>query len=1285
MAFNQINRVRQAFLQLNLFKKPSSTEQTLFGEQIATRIYICALAVSLISITIITALMIRTIEKTESKPTYIRFLQLASRHPDTLNCPCSKYAISYQTFVSTRVQFHQVCSSQFVEQLWFDMIFTNEYISIESADDFRVTLSFFWQTIAGLCNASRNAWNDAVSSFNSSRLLSRSTFNEETVRIQVETTFKNLIRISQTTMTRNLLAIRRTTSGNKIVSGLQTNFYFYLRSSGSIQAAPRIFNDDCSCLNIEGCPRPATFNDSDGNLITIPGMITDCLVVDATLASTLECYYNQTCVALLHPSLPRNIQPLSNNSFKHSSSNSTIQTLLNELMIEERISNVHFNLYYSECNPQYCSYSYTRRWHMSFIFTTIIGIFGGLSFGIRLLAPFVAKIVLRRRNRVLPTTNVSQTSTSRPHQFHIIWAHIRGLPQQIRQKLVSLNIFETSTPRTLNNIHQERLYTRIFIILLIISSISTGLYLFFDEQNHLITISHPSLATYEQLYNDRSTKLQCPCSQISIPYKEFLNVTFILHQVCSSDLVSSEWLKYLTLLNPTVLPDTELGLDDTRDFRTIGASYFQILSTFCSMVEANIADAQRVFGDTQFINDRVLSRSIFLQKTQTIIDSFINTTCNNFASTVDWIDIAFKTSLFWNGANVIFDIRATTDNQLNITFPTYTLYSTFSETELIAFGTCSCVIIDEGCYLLPLLYSNASYLDQFPSTLFIEVIKIGCTPVLGFQISKIQWWYDAIYFEQIRQTYSFVINSQSSPNIKPLNTSIFSRFGDVTADDLIREMFLETAIGNNTSFDKFYTECAPVSCTYSNIQRRNLFASFLLLIAVCNGLNKILRLLIPLFGKLFLSCIDLWKGGHRRHAISTCDCVKHLLIRTYQSIKGLNLFTIEPTDNRSIHQQLVYTRIYLVIYLTSLSILLFYTAIVERSITKTYSVSSIMDYKQLLTDLQTDDVNCPCTRISIPYGDFVSELRVNRFHEACETNTIDKILSSGLPAAAIPVFTNGRNFELWQQFFIESIKLLCSLAVDIVDNSIRIFLTSTMLTNQLQSLTEFINEVNYTIDQFQQRTPIIFAQTLDLIRLNAQGNTLSAAFSSNWDLMKAGEDIESNNSFITIPIIHHDIEQNTSCSCSTLRTCKIPAEITKLANLTLIVEGLVFGCHLLETVLLSTLSCFYSPTCIHNVREALGAVSAGFNTSTHLHNSSTRFNVNDTIETMAYQMFIESWTNTTSYERFYNSCSPNYCTYIYRYRFDALEMLTTFLGVFPGLSSAIRFTVPYLVRIFQKI
>ncbi|CAF1545437.1 unnamed protein product [Adineta steineri] len=132
----------------------------------------------------------------------------------------------------------------------------------------------------------------------------------------------------------------------------------------------------------------------------------------------------------------------------------------------------------------------------------------------------------------------------------------------------------------------------------------------------------------------------------------------------------------------------------------------------------------------------------------------------------------------------------------------------------------------------------------------------------------------------------------------------------------------------------------------------------------------------------------------------------------------------------------------------------------------------------------------------------------------------------------------------------------------------------------------------------------------------------------------------------------------------------------------MIIDGMVFGCYLLETVLLSSLSCFYSETCISNFRYILGAIPFPVQA---LNDSLTRFSVNDTIETMAYQMFIESWASNVSYEKFYNSCSPNYCMYTYYYRFDMLQLLTTFLSVFAGLSLGIRFVVPYIVKIFQKI
>jgi hypothetical protein len=420
MVCNLGSRLKKLFLELNLFKKSSSDEQTLPKERLATRIYVCLLVGILVIIAIVAAFILRAVEKTKYAPSHTTFSQLARKYPKTLHCPCSKSGITYNTFASATVNFHQVCSSEFIQQTWIDSMFTNENISMQSIDDFRVTLGFFWQTIAGICVAGKKSWDDCIASFGAARILSPSAVAEEIVRSQVQASLNSQIALSQATLTRTLLAIRRMTSGNQMVSALQTNFYLRFPPEdfgplSSPKMSPRMFNN-CSCLSVKGCSRPATSNGSDGHLVTIPGMIMDCLIVDATLASTLQCYYNQTCLSLLHQLLPTDIQVMSNRSNKHFSIHSTIQMLSDKMMIDEITSNTRFDLYYYQCNPAYCSYSYTRRFDVLFIFTTIIGIFGGLSFVIRLIAPFIAAAILRRKNRAVPPVNLPHVMSLRQNR-----------------------------------------------------------------------------------------------------------------------------------------------------------------------------------------------------------------------------------------------------------------------------------------------------------------------------------------------------------------------------------------------------------------------------------------------------------------------------------------------------------------------------------------------------------------------------------------------------------------------------------------------------------------------------------------------------------------------------------------------------------------------------------------------------------------------------------------------------------------------------------------------------
>ncbi|CAF1517587.1 unnamed protein product, partial [Adineta steineri] len=772
MIRNLVNGIWKKFLELNLYKKHSSDEHTLEKELLATRIYLIALIVCLFVITITVALIVRPVDKIEYKPSHEKFSQLIRKYPNTLHCPCSKSSTNYEKFVTTNVSFHQVCSSEFIQQTWIDKLFTNENISMESIHDARITLSFFWQTIAGLCIASNKSWNDVLANFGVTSFITPTAVAEQVIRVQAENTLQNQIDLSRTISARNLLTFQRIARGNQVVSALQTNFYLryppaYLNPLGYLKVTAQTFGN-CTCLNIEGCPRSATFNDSYGHLVNVPGMIVDCLIVDGALASTLECYYNQSCISILHGQLSMNIQPLSNTSNKNFSMYSTVQLIFNKSMIDETITEIRFDKYFSECNCPFCSYSYRRRFDIFFIFTAVTGSIGILPLIIRHIASFVATKILRRKNRILLMENGLTVTTVEHSRKQRIQLRIRLLLNKLWQAIISLNLFEKQTHRTPTNIYREQLLTRFFIFFIVILSIAAGVYTIVIKQNQVITKLNPSLDTYEQLYKDYPTTLYCPCSDISIPNKVFLNVTFILHQVCSSDLVSLKWLHYLRSFDPIHLP---LDIDPlyAEDFRKMGASYFQILAAFCSLAEKNIADAQHVFMNTEFINDRVPSTSHFTQQTEAMMTSFIRTTSYDFVQIFNWTKLIFLHSPLYNGLNRNVDIDKINDGQV---FPKYHLNflasSVLDDSPSYA-GTCTCGVEPATCYAIPALYENTSYLGTINRHLLFKVLYFGCSPLSGFLMSKTAWWYNITYMKHIQATYSMVIDTRIPPNIKPFN------------------------------------------------------------------------------------------------------------------------------------------------------------------------------------------------------------------------------------------------------------------------------------------------------------------------------------------------------------------------------------------------------------------------------------------------------------------------------------------------------------------------------------
>ena len=418
--------------------------------------------------------------------------------------------------------------------------------------------------------------------------------------------------------------------------------------------------------------------------------------------------------------------------------------------------------------------------------------------------------------------------------------------------------------------------------------------------------------------------------------------------------------------------------------------------------------------------------------------------------------------------------------------------------------------------------------------------------------------------------------------------------------------------------------------------------------------------------------------------------LKQFLNHQVKSIRSLNLFKSNLTDATNLKMQHISTRIYLLLLLSCLTTLTLYSTVAERIKSETVQYPTSADYQRLIA-IYPDTLDCPCTRTSIPHNEFVVELQVTTYHQACLTSTVDNSLNIGSYATFEGSFIDGTDFEKWKFLFLRGLQQLCQIANETTQNSIAMFQLSNMYAYRAIPPSVFSREINLILNRFEETISTAFEQTLDMIRASSQDNALVAMYSANWKFTLTDPRLGENASFQAQPIIHTSLNSNTSCSCAIQKSCSRPSTIT-ISNGTSYEspKGIVFSCFLLESILLSSLACFYSASCINqyrNLKYMVGTVEElmAMGLSIQLNSSSTRFAVDDTIEKMAYQLFIESWTRSISYQKFFDACQPNYCIYSYRYRFDLLEVLATFISVYGGLSSGLRLVTPRLVRIGEKI
>ncbi len=404
-------KLKEYLQNLNIFPSvlPSTDEHDLRNQRISTRLFLFIFSVSFIILLSYISLETNTKTIYVELPSFTKYALLSSTYRETLVCPCSNISINYDKFLHVEYTFHQVCNSIFLNEIWLQFIRPRRFHPIDLdtiKSDFQETGQYAFQALKTFCELINRTISNSQVEFYSNQYISASVIPEDVFELETKLLAEGFRSLVTNAFSLSLLMIRNTTQANALLSALQTN-YFLQRSSKNTNflGASDMTYDNCSCSSSAECASQSVIHDySDpAVLFDVPDFYVGCYPIETFLKSTLKCFYNQSCIdqikSYIAPDAELSFISLNVSSPSRYSVNSTIQELVDDLMIEEWNASTMYERYYNACQPTQCTYQIQTRHDIIYIVTTLFGVAGGLTTALKLIAPRLVKLVRKRRGQ----------------------------------------------------------------------------------------------------------------------------------------------------------------------------------------------------------------------------------------------------------------------------------------------------------------------------------------------------------------------------------------------------------------------------------------------------------------------------------------------------------------------------------------------------------------------------------------------------------------------------------------------------------------------------------------------------------------------------------------------------------------------------------------------------------------------------------------------------------------------------------------------------------------------
>ena len=407
------NKLRNAVSTLNMFRSGSDQSHLVRRELLSTRLYLLLLYISTSIVIIYTAISVETTVQTIFMPSQAQYEKSMSLHYSSLQCPCKNISVKHKQFMTINTSFHQVCSSDFVKDVWLDYLFGNGDWYNYDISDLRVRGAAYFGLLSALCMISQKTIHNSAEQFLTEAFVSAEIMPQLEFHAKMAVITQQFETTTSARFSHSLRLLRDITHGSTFISSYFLNWHWWVELNTSFMIFPTrdvTLNNNCSCGTRSDCTKSGGIYHSFSNTqyFAMPGWNVGCSVVETLLRSTLECLYNQICISrlvhfaatvdIVHP-LAINLSAMESTLPSRFQVNTMVEDIVNALFVEQWHINVSYPVFYNQCVPIYCSY--TLEEHNSFlnIASRLLGLYGGLTVSLRFIAPYLIKLALKIRGR----------------------------------------------------------------------------------------------------------------------------------------------------------------------------------------------------------------------------------------------------------------------------------------------------------------------------------------------------------------------------------------------------------------------------------------------------------------------------------------------------------------------------------------------------------------------------------------------------------------------------------------------------------------------------------------------------------------------------------------------------------------------------------------------------------------------------------------------------------------------------------------------------------------------